>query len=70
MEELPNIEPFRKRYHEIEELLSEPDVFKDARKASSLNREHTRIRKIIEIFDNIKHCQQDIFSTQELLEDP
>ena len=70
MEELPNIEPFRKRYDEIEKQLSEPDVFKDAQRASTLNREHTRIRRIIEIFDNAKHCREEILSTQELLDDP
>ena len=70
MEELPNIEPFRIRYEEIEKQLSEPDVFKDARRASALNREHTHIRRILEIFDNVHHCQQELSSTKELLDDP
>ena len=42
MEVLPNIDPFRERYNEVELQLSEPDVFKDAFRASSLNRELTR----------------------------
>lgn len=70
MEGLPNIEPFRQRHKEIENQLSEPDVFKDAMRASSLNREHTRIRKILEIYDNASHCLSEISSTRELLEDP
>ena len=71
MEELPiNIQPFRKRYQEIESQLAEPDVFKDAMRASSLNREHTRIRKILEIFDEANECYDEILSTSELLNDP
>jgi peptide chain release factor 1 len=70
MEGLPNIEPFRQRYKEIEDKLSEPDVFKDSLRASSLNREHTRIRKILEIYDDANQCLSEISSTNELLEDP
>ena len=50
--------------------LSEPDVFKDAIRASSLNREFTRLRKIIEIHDSSTYCQQEIESTKELIDDP
>ncbi len=70
MEGLPNIEQFRQRYKEIEDKLSEPDVFKDSLRASSLNREHTRIRKILEIYDDANQCLSEISSTNELLEDP
>jgi len=70
MEVLPNIEPFRQRYNEIELQLSEPEVFKDAFRASSLNRELTRLRKIIEIYDSACNCQDEIESTKELVDDP
>jgi peptide chain release factor 1 len=70
MEVLPNIKPFRSRYNEIELLLTEPDVFKDALRASSLNRELTRLRKIIELHDSYNDCQKEIESTKELLNDP
>lgn len=70
MEELPNIEPFRQRSKEIENQLAEPDVFKDALRASSLNREHTRIRKILNIHETAVQCISDLLSTRELLEDP
>ena len=70
MEELPNIESFRKRHQEIESQLAEPDVFKDAMRASSLNREHTHIRKILEIFDEANKCYAEILSTRDLLNDP
>ena len=70
MKELPNIEPFRLRFKEIELQLGDPEVFKDARRASALNREHNRIGKILEIFDDTHHCQSEITSTKELLDDP
>ena len=70
MEELPNIEPFNKRYKEIESKLSQPDVFKDSMRASSLNRELTHIRKILDIYHDAEQCFKEILSTQELLDDP
>jgi peptide chain release factor 1 len=70
MEELPNIEPFKQRYKELETQLSEPNLFKDAIRASSLNREHSRIRKILEIYDSAHRCISEILSTNELLDDP
>jgi peptide chain release factor 1 len=70
MEELPNIEPFRQKFKELENQLAEPEVFKDAIRASSINREHTRIGKIIEIHDAALHCRAEILSTNELLDDP
>ena len=70
MEELPNIEPFRQRLNEIENQLADPDVFKDAIRAGSLNREHSHIGKIIEIFDSAKDCLTEILSIKELLDDP
>ena len=70
MEVLPNIDPFRERYNEVELQLSEPDVFKDAFRASSLNRELTRLRKIIELHDSSANCKQEIESTKELIDDP
>ncbi len=69
MEELPNIEPFRQRYKEIENKLAQPDFFKDPMRASSLNREHTHVRKILELYDAAQLCQSEMLSTKELLDD-
>ena len=52
MENLPNIEPFRSRFNELEQQLSLPETFKDNQKASELSREHRRIKKILELSDH------------------
>ena len=39
MIELPNIDPFRQRYNELEEKLSDPTIFKDPETAKDISRE-------------------------------
>ena len=39
-------------------------------RASSLNRELTHIRKILDIYHDAEQCFKEILSTQELLDDP
>ena len=42
---LPDIDPFRQRYNELEAQLSNPDIFKDGKLATELSKEHSRIKK-------------------------
>ena len=51
MEFLPNIEPFRSRFNELEEKLSLPETFQDNQLATELSREHRRLKNILELFD-------------------
>ena len=53
MDDLPNIEPFRSHFSELEKKLSMPETFKDNQLASELSREHRRLRTILEIFDDV-----------------
>ena len=61
MDLLPNIEPFRQRYNELEERLSDPAVFKDAALATELSKDHSRVKEIIETFEGVSGgvtCEQ------------
>ena len=69
MEEIPNIEPFRQRYNEIENKLSDPMVFKDTGLASDLSREHNRLRTIIDLHTLISQRQSQILEATELIDD-
>ena len=66
---LPNIEPFRQRYNELESKLSDPTVFKDAVLASELSREHRRVREIIETHDRMMGLEGQIKESESLLGD-
>lgn len=69
MDLLPNIEPFRQRYNELEQKLSDPAVFKDASMASELSREHGRVKVIIETFESIKELEEQVQESESLLSD-
>jgi len=69
MDLLPNIEPFRQRYNELEQKLSDPAVFKDASMASELSREHGRVKVIIETFESIKKLEEQVQESESLLSD-
>ncbi len=69
MDEVPNIIPFRQRYNELEQKLSEPDVFKDAFLAKKLSREHNKIKGILNLHENIESLLNEKMQSEELLSD-
>lgn len=69
MDLLPNIDPFRQRYNELEEQLSDPIIFKDAVLAAELSRDHGRVKGIIEAFEEIKVLEAQLEETEGLLSD-
>ncbi len=66
---LPNIDPFRQRYNELEEQLSDPIIFKDAVLAAELSRDHGRVKGIIEAFEEIKVLEAQLEEAEGLLSD-
>ncbi len=47
MELRPHIEKFRKRFAEVEALLTDPKVFDNAQKAQELSREYARLKELV-----------------------
>jgi len=70
MDDLPNIEPFRSHFSELEKKLSMPETFKDNQLASELSREHRRLRTILEIFDDVTGLNSQITDCESLIDDP
>ncbi len=69
MNKLPDVEPFRQRYNELEIQLSDPEVFKNAHLASALSKEHNTLKSILSISDQLQSLETQLLQSQELLED-
>ena len=70
MEILPNIEPFRSRFHELEKQLSLPETFQDNQLASEISREHRRLSGILELYDKIQTFENQVKECESLVDDP
>ena len=70
MEILPNIEPFRSRFHELEKQLSLPDTFQDNQLATEISREHRRLSGILELYDKIQMYENQVKECESLIDDP
>ncbi len=70
MEILPNIEPFRSRFHELEKQLSLPETFQDNQLASEISREHRRLSGILELYDKIQSFEIQVKECESLIDDP
>ena len=70
MEFLPNIEPFRSRFNELEEKLSLPETFQDNQLDTEISREHRRLKDILLLFDENINLEDQISQCISLIEDP
>ena len=70
MEVLPNIEPFRSLFDELEKKLSLPETFKDNQLASDLSKEHRRLKQILDMYEKIQKFENQIVECESLMDDP
>lgn len=74
MTNLPSIEPYRRRYREIDAQMTRPDFFQDQREATRLTREHTMIGKLLALYEDLGRIEQQLTDNRQLLaeagEDP
>ena len=69
MVDLPNIEPFRQRFNEIESILSDPEIFKNQELSKKYSKEHGKLKEILDIYEKINNCVKEISESRELLND-
>ena len=69
MNNLPDVEPFRQRYNELELQLSDTEVFKDAHLATALSKEHNKLKSILSVSDQLRDLENQLRQSQELLDD-
>ena len=68
--QLPNIEPFRHRYTELEKELADPNIFKDSDRARLISREHNRVGEIIKLYELAQNCLMELNQANDMLQDP
>ncbi|WP_309382546.1 peptide chain release factor 1 [Cerasicoccus frondis] len=69
MEGIPDIEPFRKRRAELDELMAQPDFFSDQRRATDISREHTHISNLIRLYDRLAKLERELEENQAMADD-
>ncbi len=69
MEGLPPIEPYRRKYEEIDARMAAPDFFNDRRRAATLSREHQKLGELIELYERFEQCGRQIEENRALVKD-
>ena len=68
--QLPNIEPFRHRYTDLEKELADPNIFKDSDRAKLISREHNQTGEIIKLYQLAQNCLLELKQANDMLQDP
>ena len=55
------------RHRELERLMSDPDLHKDQKRAAETMREHARLTKIVETWNQLRSQQQELQDNREIL---
>ena len=66
---IERLEATEKRYNEIGELLSSPEIISDIKRMTELSKERTNLEKIVEVYRQYKIVLDDIESAKEMLND-
>ncbi len=69
MEGLPPIEPYRRKYEEIDHRMASPDFFSDRRRAAALSREHQKLGELLDLYDRYESCRRQVSENQALARD-
>jgi len=64
---LPHIERFRKRFAEVESLLSDPKVFDNPQNAQELSREYARLKELVATGDTLLKTVAQLQENRALL---
>lgn len=66
---IERLEMASKRYNEIAEELTKPEIISDIKKMAELSKEHTRLRETVDVYNEYKKVLSDIEEAKELLHD-
>ena len=64
------LETIIKKYNELTELLTKPEVLADYNKLKSLSKEQKDLEEIVKKYSEYQKCEQDIEEAKELVNDP
>ncbi|MEM9400703.1 MAG: peptide chain release factor 1 [Verrucomicrobiota bacterium] len=68
MELAPHIEGFRKRFDDLETIISAPDFYSDPNQAQTQLKEHSRLKRAIELSERFEFLKKDLAENKELIE--
>ena len=60
------IEKRRERFAEVAIAITDPDLFSDQKKASDIMREHRRLKKLLDMWDDLHKAKIDLVENEEL----
>ena len=63
------LEAILKRYNEIKEELSNPEIISNIKKMTELSKEQTRLEKTVNIYEEYKQVLEDIEAAKDMLKD-
>lgn len=66
---IPKLEAIKQRYHEVADLIIQPDVISDQKKYGQLNKEYSDLGKIVKVFDEYKNALDTITESDEIIAD-
>ena len=66
---IERLEATEKRYNEIGEELSNPEVISDIKKMTALSKERTSLEKTVEVYRKYKKVLSDIEEAKEMMHD-
>ncbi|HHX93650.1 MAG TPA: peptide chain release factor 1 [Tenericutes bacterium] len=64
------LENLKKRYNEINEILTEPEVINNPNKIKELSKEQNEIREIALKYEEFEKIEEEIKNTKEIINDP
>ncbi len=68
MDQLPNIDKFKKRHTELEAELASPSIYSDQRRAGELAREHQHVGKLLTNCTQWEAIKKQIADSEQLIE--
>jgi peptide chain release factor 1 len=66
MDLLPHLDRFRRRFAELEDLMSKPDLYDNPQKAQELTREHSRLKQLLADSDQWIKLQKHLAETEAM----
>ena len=69
MKDIPDIEPFRKRIEELDEIMNSPDFYQNQRRVATIGREYQKVSEFIELYEELNKLHEDTKENKALAED-
>ena len=66
---IDKLEGIAERYHEVEQLISDPEIMKDMQRYRELMQEHSLLRETVEEFEKYKQVAQEVDDARALLDE-